>query len=275
MIQNQATIFNLNTTYGLIQLQGNDPLQFLQGLLTCDMQELKTKDHCWGAFCNTKGRVRALFRIFKQQNENSLFLLTVKELIPLMIPALKKYAMFSKIAVTDASKKFTIWGITGISHGDLMQFLQTAHPASYFSILNLADKMFRAIIIGPENFNLTGNFLEGNDDEWKRLDIYAGFPEVWGQTAEKFLPHHLNLPTLGAVSFTKGCYCGQEIVARMEYKGNIKVGLKYIEIDVTNISAEDKSNKFLPGSECEFGTIVSVSHSKEQNKFKMLVICHY
>jgi folate-binding protein YgfZ len=92
---------------------------------------------------------------------------------------------------------------------------------------------------------------EGLFEDFLLKQIINGIPEVWLETTEQFLPHYLNLPALGAVSFTKGCYCGQEIVARMEYKANIKQYLKHVTIP---ISHKNKGEFNLsPGTEIEIG----------------------
>lgn len=261
-MSHQPQLFNLNPSFGLIQIQGSDASKFLQGLLTCDMQWLETKDHCFGAFCNLKGRIRALFRVFKQ--EEVFYLFTPRTLIPIVIPSLKKHAMFSKITIEDVSEYWSLWGVIGVAKDTLINSLNTLENINKISLLTLDEILPRFILAGPENFvpfQNTGKLQDNNIsitraecDAWQLLDIRGLIPQVWAETTEKFLPHHLNLPALNAVSFTKGCYCGQEIIARMEYKGKIKLGLQHrIQKHISNESP------ISAGSDWAGGVVVSVS----------------
>lgn len=242
--------FNLSQDMGLIQIKGSDTFNFLQGLLTCDIHLLENNPYIMGAFCNLKGRIRALFKIFK--NENDILLQTPRNLIPVVMPALKRHAMFSKIVITEVSNEYQQWGYL-----DNSKNLQ--------NIQNTNNRQNRSIIILPLQSKISDqfpNFFYGDFNEWILHDIREGIPEIWPETTEKFLPHYLNLPKLGAVSFTKGCYCGQEIIARMEYKANIKYELKHI------ILSKEQPNI---GEETKFGTIVSIAKN-QNNEFEAIVI---
>lgn len=311
----QNCFYNLNAYYGLIKIQGAraEAFQFLQSLLTCDIDELKTKDHCFGALCNLKGRVRALFRIFKfpeqnlqdqsshdinlreqnshdqnsndqnlhnknshdqnlhdqnSHNKNSrdqnshFYLLTIKALIPSLVPILKKHALFSKLSFVDASETFNIGGCTE-AYRDIFDNLLNCQksesaPLSFETLLTIDTKKPRYILIASKNApnsvfnrwievqnkeqeNNRENYLDTAWETWQYMNIQAQIPEIFPETSEKFLPHHLNLPALGAVSFTKGCYFGQEIIARMEYKGNIKYYLKHLMISKDDPMLQDNS----------------------------------
>lgn len=282
----QNTFFNLSPYYGLIHIKGSDAVKFLQDLLTCDIQELDTKDHCFGALCNLKGRVRALFRIFKfpgnpdkeEDKKEGLYLLCLKALIPSLLPVLKKHALFSKITLEDVSEAFSVWGVMGDFQVVLESFANL-DPNSQCSLLTIDAKKLRYILIFPKDTLFEDRLLDKVDKHdkldkqkvnstpkiedysaWKLLDIQAGIPEVFPETAEKFLPHHLNLPALSAVSFTKGCYFGQEIIARMEYKANIRYHLKHIKyVNSKNKDAQDnhKINEPAPGTELPPASLAS------------------
>lgn len=268
----QNTTIDLNGLYGLIRIQGTDAIKFLQGILTCDMQELDHKDHCFGAFCNLKGRIRALFRVFNKAD--GVYVLTPKELLPAILPVLKKHAMFSKIVISDQSAAWGIWGLIGaksalsetISNTQVLTLSQTNNDTTQ------SDSQFIVVcdpIVTPSSLVKTGKINTEDVETWHLFSIRRGIPEVWLETTEKFLPHYLNLPKLGAVSFTKGCYCGQEIIARMEYKGKIKYHLEHKSINSKKIPA--------PGTEMEIDnkpiTVVSTC-STTKDKIEMLVISH-
>ncbi len=268
------TIINLSQALGLIEIKGQDAERFLQGQLTCDVREIKTLDKkpSLGAFCNLKGRIRALFRIIKTQ-EGFLLSLPIA-LLSYAIQELKKYARFSKVEINDVTQQWSRLGIITqtiiIQTEDLPELLNLndqhkiillEHPSSFDSNINsntasVTSYKYEILVPNPNycnkviddlsnNTNNTynfssdnisnnksaffdlGNFHLGNMNDWILQDIRAGIPEIWLETKETFLPHPLNLPALNAVSFTKGCYCGQEIIARMQYLGNIKRGLQY------------------------------------------------
>lgn len=240
-------IIDLNNDYGIITVSGPDAERFLQGQLSCDMREITSNAIHLGAFCNLKGRIRALFRIIKnQENEKECFLLQLpKTLLPRILTELKKYARFSKVILQDDSDSFYRIGVikspsseqgnklsSSLVKETVQETIQNTIPDLHMLSLAIPEKLNHYEIIVSRG---TGNIIEklntlysdtsietADFDAWKLADIRACIPEVWLETSEKFLPHHLNLPALNGVSFKKGCYCGQEIIARMQYRGNIK-----------------------------------------------------
>lgn len=238
--------FKLNTVYGLITIQGPDTLKFLQGILTCDINNLREytvfSNFLLGAFCNIQGRMRALFKIF--QKNNIVYLILPKSLIPSILPALKKYALFSKVSIEDKTEDFFQWGRVGNKDSlNLSDFIFTVNAEQ--------DRFW--IISSKKQIEI--ELMQKDIEAWKLLDIQALQPEIWLETTEKFLPHHLNLVALGAVSFTKGCYCGQEIVARMEHKGKTNYQLKMHSLPLTAATS-------VPGTKLDIGTVVTNSGSQ-------------
>jgi folate-binding protein YgfZ len=154
---------------GLLKVTGIDAHKLLQGQLTCNLDELEKKGQL-GAHCNPQGRVLSLFRI--TATDAGYYLEMPAELIPIALQALKKYAVFYKVELSDASAEFE-------------------QPAQSLN-------------------------------EWKTHNIEAGIPAIYATTTGKLLPHEINLPELNAISFNKGCFTGQEIIARMHYRGQLK-----------------------------------------------------
>lgn len=233
--------------YGLIGVNGPDAKSFLQGQLTCHMDEVTPKEYLLGAYCNIKGRVQAIFRIFTING--TYYLRLPLDILNNVMSELKKYAMFSQVQITDATNKFKIIGFCG--------------EQLPYELLN-ADNVFE--IPGPrtryEIYVSPDKTLPMTEDPeiWDLLDIQAGIPNVYAATQNEFLPHHLNLHTLGAIHFKKGCYLGQEIIARMHYKGTIKKTLKHVIEDTP----------FQPGDPHPAGQIVSTS--KSLNGYELLVL---
>ncbi len=106
--------------------------------------------------------------------------------------------------------------------------------------------------------------------DWILLDIRSGIPEVWPETSEQFLPHSLNLPQLGAVSFNKGCYRGQEIIARMEYRATIKRHMFQASLLETTLIPAPGTPLWLNNREEPVGMVISASPTPE-NTVEMLI----
>lgn len=248
-----SQVVDLTPYYGVIRVSGPAAFSFLQGQLTCDMREVNTTTLQLGGFCNHQGRLRALFKIFKKldphTHEEIFYLKLPKSLLPTIIVQLKKVGLFSKVTIEEVDdiqifgwqegqKRLKSQGAEQNSaHFLKQQFLkqisseiQQATP-SQITLLKAPDPLFRFQLIGPKPMmavlwdKLASHAVQHPFAEWCLEDIRQGIPEVWSKTTEQFFPHHLNLPELKAVSFTKGCYCGQEIVARMHYRGNLKRGM--------------------------------------------------
>jgi hypothetical protein len=165
-----------DTSYlGLLRIAGVDAKRFLQGQLTCNVDEVTTTEYRLGAHCNPAGRIISLFRLFLYHDD--YYMQMPRETVPVALTALKKYAVFFKVALSDVSDAL--------------------------------------IFIGYCKNPLT----------LKQEDIHAGIVAIYPETSAKFLPHEINLPELNGVSFNKGCYTGQEIIARMHYRGKSKYHL--------------------------------------------------
>jgi len=245
-----AFIVDLSLVDGLIAVSGPDAVSFLQGQLTVDMTEIKTKKHGLAAFCNLKGRIHALFRLF--YDEDSYYLAAPKEVVTQALTQLKKFARFSKVTLTEVSEEWQHFGIFNAEYFDAAGIIS----------LTLSNNLQRFELWGQsklmqEQWNKLSLTLPIKTfNEWKLLDIEAGIPNIWPETQEKFLPHYLNLPQLGAVSFSKGCYVGQEIIARMQYRGNVKRGLSRVLI-------ESRTTLPAPGTPLEGGIVVTAAFDPE------------
>ena len=257
ILSTQNFLVNLTDDYGLISLTGPEVVRFLQGQLTCDVNQVTEDTALFGAFCNPQGRIRALFRIFLKDNHYYLYL--PQAIIPQTLLSLKKYAKFSKITIEEASHLWSRWGILG---PDATRVIETLRMTPTIRILNIPSLEPRFILIGPQSTMMSlvdtlQNLSTSNQsyhlvnfNDWKQLDIKNRIPEIWPETIEQFLPHDINLIALGAVSFNKGCYCGQEIIARMEYRSKLKKHLIHKVI-------ENMGNIPLPGSVFENDIVLS------------------
>jgi folate-binding protein YgfZ len=219
--------YNLLNVDALVSISGLDAKKYLQGQLTCDMNTLSLQKATLGAYCNLKGRCVALFRIL-QIADNHYILRLNQSTLPKFLAQLKKYAMFSKIVIEDVSAQW---------HGFVVY---DENPGDAYNTVSV-DGAFITTLEGPKNWSqwiaprdvaVPAEFKVIDDSsEWLYEEIVCGIPCLMAETQEAFLPHHLNLIDLGAVSFTKGCYLGQEIVARMQHLGKIKKRLQFVHLD--------------------------------------------
>ncbi len=285
----QVIYVDLRLYYGLVKVSGPDAGTFLQGQLTCDIQKVSTDLFQLGGHCNPKGRLRSLFRIYKYHD--AFYLQAPKLQIDFAIAELKKYAKFSKVSITDERASLGTLGLINLGNGLANPFLdaqlkriQTLLSESTLNfdnadlqIIKIPHSSNRYQVIGPnavlENIlNHLPKTQMQSFESWKLADIQDGLPEVWPELSEQLLPHNIQLPKLGGVSFNKGCYCGQEIIARMEYRGNIKKTMVRASIEGletilpgTLVYAKDANNK-----QTEIGLVIT-SAKIENHTTEMLL----
>ena len=194
------------STWGLIKISGEGALPFLQGQLTCNVEKIQTGSASLAAHCNPQGRVISLFYIFFFQE--AYYLLLPRNLIDMTLKAFKKYAVFYRIAFTDITTSFTLYGY------------QTAIlPEPHEQDIVVAIDSARYVVVSQRSLSHTDLH---SPEAWHLKNIEEGIPTLTPSTSGRFLPHELNLPLLNAVDFEKGCYTGQEIIARIHYRGKIK-----------------------------------------------------
>jgi len=212
-----SIIVNL-TSQGFLKVSGSDAKKLLQGQLTCDLEKITPTQSSFGAHCNHKGRIISFFRLL--MIDNDYYLQMPKNLLPLALAALQKYAVFYKVTLTDAS---TALQKIGYKHN---LFDKNSPLFQDITMVELSSDRYE-IIGQPTSIKKIWDSLAeftaiATEDIWKYHDICAKIPSIYPETSEQFLPHELQLPFLNAVSFEKGCYTGQEIVARMHYLGKSK-----------------------------------------------------
>lgn len=200
--------------YCLIEATGDEAEKYLQGQLTTDVCQLRDGQSTLTAHCDPQGKVTSIFRLIRL-NRHRFFLLIKRALLPSALAALKKYAVFSKIVFQPLD--WQLIGLVGKKCGQIQ---------AEFSI-ELPDE--RAILLHPTSLPVVFN---GSVAQWECLDIQAGLPNLSPQTQNLFIPQALNLQVIEqAISFSKGCYIGQETVARAKYRGANKRALFNLKSD--------------------------------------------
>lgn len=185
--------------YSLIEIIGADAEKYLQGQLTCDVSKLAVDTSTITGHCDPKGKLSAIFRLIRL-SEQQFYMFVRTALLPTALDNLKKYAVFSKVTFTPLNVQLV--GIIGEN-----TTISAEHSVSF------AD---RTLLINPQSA------VEFNADfsQWDLADIQQGYPILTEKTQLEFIPQALNLQCLEqAISFQKGCYIGQETVARAKYRG--------------------------------------------------------
>ena len=222
----------------LIRVSGEDAKSFLQAQLTNDIEEVSNKQAQLSAWCDPKGQVLALFYVFMyERNYYLLFDATLKEAI---LKRLKMFVLRSKVELTDCSDELVILGYGG-DFGDLdvqraldLKLKETwgcamvpAEGLRNIKAIKIPGPYHRYLMVGPVDQmmqawdKLMVNADKTNQRDWHLMDIAAGLPVVNDAISGRFIAQMLNLDKLNAINFKKGCFPGQEIIARMHFRATV------------------------------------------------------
>lgn len=256
------------STLGLIRASGEDVRDFLQGQLSSDINLLNETTGQLSAMCNPKGRMFASLTLF--QRDGDIYLQLPAERLNAILLRLRMFVMRSKVVLEDATDDLVAIGLSGNCISGLLQELPEQSMQQLgldkLTVLRMPGELPRVQLIGPAD-SITSLWRQVapkatlvNGDFWKLQNIREGLPGVYNGTAEAFIPQTLNLQLLGAVSFTKGCYTGQEVVARMKYLGQLKRRMYVAHFDTdAEPAAGDRLYSASSSSGQGAGQIVDVS----------------
>lgn len=209
------------THWGLMRARGADAARFLHGQLTSDMLHLGADRAVPAGFCSAKGRLQASFIVW-QGAADELLLACAADLLA---PTLKRLSMFvlrAQCKLGDASAELPLYGLAGEAAasrlGDAPVWSRRDVPEGTLVRLPDAAGIRRALLIGSEPSGVPALSL----DTWRWLEVSSGVPLIEAATVEQFVPQMVNLERVGGVDFQKGCYPGQEVVARSQYRGTLK-----------------------------------------------------
>lgn len=249
----------------LLLVGGEDGAKFLQGQLTCDVNSLTDTHSGLGAFCNNKGRVLSSFRIVRQGER--FFLEMQPGLLSGSQANLDKYIVFYKAETANAADKFRRLGCYGEQAETLLKTLVDRLPAAENEVVAEDDKLvlrlpgaaprFELWLPPQHPLDLSTELMELGLEAWNLLDIAAGILLISPEQIDTYTPEALNYDLNGAVSFTKGCYTGQEIVARMHYRGKAKKRLYRVAVPaaVVDLAPGDE----ILADEAPAGEIISLA----------------
>jgi tRNA-modifying protein YgfZ len=197
--------------YAVMDLRGGDVLRFLQGQVSHDMELLADRGSLLASLNNAQGRVLAVLRLLFVAGDQVLVVLPAELAEPLR-QLLQKYILRSRVTIAPAGAAWRVYGITGPDAG-------AAAVTRLYMTMDAGG--WRQLIVAPRGEALP-EAEPATRESWRMADIEAGVPEIVAATSGSFVAQMLNLDLLDAISMTKGCYTGQEVIARSHYRGQVK-----------------------------------------------------
>lgn len=233
VIHSGLAIYDLSHQ-GLISVDGEEAADFLQGQLTNDIRDVSLQHSQLSAYCTHKGRMLANFRLFKRGD--SFYIRLPQTLLESTLKRISMFVLMSKVSLKDSSNSLVGIGVSGPKADSQLGELISELPAAVdditqvngYTIIKVPGTIPRYEIYGDlESMKTLWGQLDVNAALvgapcWENLDILAGIPTIYPETSEAFVPQMTNMQVINGVNFQKGCYTGQEVVARMQYLGKLK-----------------------------------------------------
>ncbi|HEY1044217.1 MAG TPA: folate-binding protein [Telluria sp.] len=257
------------TDLGVISVTGEDAASFLHSQLTNDVQHLTPAEARLAGYCSPKGRLLATFLMWR--DAESVFLQLPRELQPALQKRLSMFVLRAKARLADATPEATI-GLGGTRAGKVLEGLFGTLPAAPYgkiehalgTLIRLPDSVgsprylwLAAPGAGEQSWAAISTLALGGAGSWQLAAIHAGVPQVTARTQEQFVPQMVNFELLGGVNFKKGCYPGQEIVARSQYLGKLKRRTALASIEGQAAAGDEVFSLADPGQPC--GMVVNAA----------------
>jgi folate-binding protein YgfZ len=232
-IENSRVLCDLSH-FALIDIQGEDAASFMQGQFCNDVRDVTDERSQLNGHCTPKGRLLASFRLFR--HDGHYYLRLPAALRDTLSKRLRLYVLRAKVSIADTPESWVGFGFAGPGADQVLHTALGAVPAQINAVI-AAKGAIMLRVPGPQpRFEIYGEsaalqslwstLASGARSVgagiWSLLDIRSGLATILPQTTEAFVPQMVNLQQVGGVSFTKGCYPGQEVVARMQYLGKLK-----------------------------------------------------
>ena len=269
--------------HSFIRIDGTDRQKFLQGQISTHMLQLAAHHYSTGVACSPKGRMYSNFKIMDNGED---YLLTMNSgLTETTIETLKKYAVFFKVSLTHQPDYLAL----GLSGANIDTLLANIFPSSSLpgqnEVITVFGKCYLIKVPGTRTRyelwlhqddlpllwpELTKVLTPATEDFWGLLDIESVIPQLCQETIDKYIPQHLNQPSLGGVSFKKGCYTGQEIVTRMQNLGQQKSRCYWLSLESTE---EPAINTRLYNSDGKpVGEVIQRARNVENGNVELLAV---
>ena len=213
---------------GLLSCTGDDARTFLQAQLTNGIEDIAEGEARRAGWCSAKGRLLALFLVVPQQG--GLLLQVSRDIAPAIAKRLSMFVLRAKAKVADVSDAWVQYGLWGEAAEARLAQLGLAVPqgnlhatrSEGIAVVRVGARRFLILAPAAQRGRFSSLALEQGEASWVLQEIRSGLPQVVQATQEQFVPQMVNLECLGAVDFKKGCYPGQEVVARTQYRGVLK-----------------------------------------------------
>ncbi|WP_367025733.1 folate-binding protein [Methylococcus sp. ANG] len=267
--------------FGLIEVKGEEAGKFLGSMLTGDVRLVSETLGQFTSWCDGKGRIQATFWLFLR--DGAYYLLLPEELLPGVIARLKMFLLRTKATITDASGTLARIGLSGAG---IAETLGSALPEQRGGIALVGDCTLialgseprpRWLAVGSSQAmialweKLAAAARPAGAGAWALLDILAGIPHVATDTAGEFIPQMLDLEALGGLSYKKGCYPGQEVIARLHYRGQLKRKAFLAYADCPEVPAPG-TRLCRPGFDESVGLVVSAAKDGREHGFAVLAV---
>ena len=270
--------------FTLIRARGEGALEFLNAQLSNDIQLVDATHSQLASWCSPRGRMLVIFRIFRRGEDYYLhFPAGLQETV---LKRLRMYVLRAKVTLEPADSELRVFGLSGPHAENMLRESAGFAPGSVdgcetqaeITVIRVAGSLPRFEIIAPSAAaaglweKLKRGAIPVGPPVWAWLDIMAGIPRVLPETSEAFVPQMANLEVIGGVNFKKGCYPGQEIVARMQYLGNLKQRMyrAHVDGDIAPRPGESIYAPNFPGQSA--GTVVDAQASPQSGYDLLAVI---
>jgi folate-binding protein YgfZ len=295
---NTAITFCHLKQHQLLLVHGPDAKKFLQGQVTCDINALSEQSDMsilapFGAHCTHKGRIVFSFRGIQLpfDTDNQEIALSIpKDMADIATAALKKYSVFSKVDINIDNDTYQLFGVNGkdvknalqvfVGNNALPTETNTAIHSSAGTIICITNDCYE-LWLNTEQAQRFTVYMENkamvDDEYWDETKVRAGIVDIHADTSGAFTPHALNYHNIGdAVSFSKGCYTGQEVVARMQYLGQLKRQLYLFTCNEKNpLKLTTGCSLYVKDKTQSVGDVAMVSHYNQQTYLLASTLVEY
>lgn len=250
---------------GVIQAQGDEAATFLHGQLSQDVNSQTATQARLAAYCSAKGRMLGSLLNLRPQPD-LLWLLADRDTVPALVKRLSMFVLRAKAKLTDASDSVSVLGVVGATAGTA---LGAAPEAAAWSVQATSDGQLVRLpdVLGVPRWLWVGDTATAQaclstlpalpSEQWQWLDVMSGIPRVQQATVDQFVPQMINFELIGGVNFQKGCYPGQEVVARSQYRGTTKRRAFIVHADQPLTPGQELFSEADPGQPA--GVVINVA----------------
>lgn len=231
--------------WGLIRAAGEDARSFLHGQLTQDVLHLESQQARLAGYCSAKGRLQASFVVWRS-TPDELFLACSSDVLPVVLKRLSMFVLRQKCKLSDVSSEWRLWGVAGdppaaSTAGDKPWSKADVEGRTVIRLPDalVGDRRIPRWLVAQAAATAAPSPAGLDADTWRWLEVRSGTPRITAATADLFVPQMINFELVGGVHFQKGCYPGQEVVARSQYRGTLKRRGYVLEGDAALQSAQE------------------------------------